>query len=432
MTDSDDRVLIVGAGPAGCISALILARAGIPVTLFEAQAELPTDLRASTFHPPTLDMLHELGLADRLVEQGLIADTYQFRDRRSGEAVTFDMGLLKGLTRYPYRLQCEQFKLTRVAAAALGDPVEFNPLYVHGTVGMGKTHLLSAIALEIRRRAPERKVLFLSAVRFMSSFVEAIKARDTVTFKKLFADIDVLLIDDMQFLQGKAAQQEFCHIFNVLDEAKHQVVIAGDLPPARLEGLDERMRSRLTGGLVAQIGAADFPMRRAILAKRAAQMKVNDPRLEIADAVLDFVARRVQGSGRELEGALNQIVAAQGLEKRPLSVDEAAATIRDLVAESHTRQVMIEDVLRAIIGHFNVPRQELLSARRHKSVVYPRQIGMYLAKTLTTRSLPEIGRKFGGRDHTTVLHAVRKIEKMMSEDPKVRDMVETLRNMLRE
>ncbi len=320
----------------------------------------------------------------------------------------------------------------RVATAEPEDPIEFNPLYIHGPVGTGKTHLMNSIAWEIRQRARDRKVLFLSAIRFMSSFVEALKAHDTISFKKRFADIDVLMIDDMQFLQGKAVQQEFCHIFNSLDESTHQIVIAGDQPPSRLEVLDDRMRSRLSGGLVAQIGPADFELRRGILDKRIGQMATTDTKIEIPPPVLDFLARRIQCSGREIEGALNRVFAAHSLNKLPITVEQAAELIRDLISESNMRQVMIEDILRAVSGHFNVSRQDLLSARRHKSVVFPRQVGMYLAKTLTTRSLPEIGRKFGGRDHTTVLHAVRKIEGMLGNDDTVNQSVDALSRQLRE
>ena len=310
--------------------------------------------------------------------------------------------------------------------------MEFNPLYIHGPVGTGKTHLLNAIAWESKARHPDRKILFLSAVRFMSSFVEAVKSKDTISFKKVFADVDLLLIDDMQFLQGKSVQQEFCHIFNALDTSKHQIVIAGDSAPSKLEMLDDRMRSRLSGGLVAQIGPTDFDIRRGILEKKLAQTLRGNTRIEISPSVLDFLARRIQSSGRELEGAMNRIIAAHSLNKRTITVEEAASSIQDLISEEQNRQIMIEDVLRTISGHFNVTKQDILSSRRHKTIVYPRQIGMYLAKVLTTRSLPEIGRKFGGRDHTTVLHAVRKIEKLINTDPSIKESIETLGNSLKE
>ena len=320
----------------------------------------------------------------------------------------------------------------RVSQPQKNIPVEFNPLYIHGPVGTGKTHLLNAIAWESKARHPERKILFLSAVRFMSSFVEAVKSKDTISFKKIFSDVDLLLIDDMQFLQGKSVQQEFCHIFNALDTSKHQIVVAGDSAPSKLEMLDDRMKSRLSGGLVAQIGPTDFDIRRGILEKKLAQTLRGNTRIEISPSVLDFLARRIQSSGRELEGAMNRIIAAHSLNKRPITVEEAALSIQDLISEEQNRQIMIEDVLRTISGHFNVTKQDILSSRRHKTIVYPRQIGMYLAKVLTTRSLPEIGRKFGGRDHTTVLHAVRKIEKLIQTNPSIKQSITTLENSLKE
>ncbi|VAW10195.1 Chromosomal replication initiator protein DnaA [hydrothermal vent metagenome] len=320
----------------------------------------------------------------------------------------------------------------RVTSARPGSGIEFNPLYIHGPVGVGKTHILNAMAWDIRRQNLGRKVMLLSAVRFMAGFVEALKARDVHGFKQSFADIDVLLIDDIQFLRGDKVQQEFCHIFNMAEAAGKQIVIAGDMAPSRLETLEERIRSRLSGGLAAPIGPVDPEMRRGILDARAKHLITSGQAAEIPSEVLNFIARRVQGSGRDLEGVLNQLVAQEKVGPTPITIDAAAAVIRDIVAETPARQIMIEDVLRAVTGHFNVSRADLLSSRRHKSIVYPRQVGMYLAKTLTTRSLPEIGRKFGGRDHTTVLHAVRKIERLVGEDVGVRNSVDVLRNVLRD
>jgi len=320
----------------------------------------------------------------------------------------------------------------RVTSARTGDGIEFNPLYIHGPVGVGKTHILNAMAADIRQQNSGRKVMLLSAVRFMAGFVEALKARDVHGFKQSFANIDVLLIDDIQFLRGDKVQQEFCHIFNMLEAAGKQIVIAGDMAPSRLETLEERIRSRLSGGLAAPIGPVDPEMRRGILDARARQLVETGQAKSIPGEVLNFIARRVQGSGRDLEGVLNQLAAQEKLGRQPITVDAAAAVIHDIVAQMPSRQIMIEDVLRAVTGHFNVSRADLLSARRHKSVVYPRQVGMYLAKILTTRSLPEIGRKFGGRDHTTVLHAVRKIERLVGEDVSVRNSVDVLRNVLRD
>lgn len=318
----------------------------------------------------------------------------------------------------------------RVASAEPGDAIEFNPLYIHGAVGVGKTHILNAIAWEIARRRGGRKVMMLSAVRFMTGFVDALKVRELHAFKESFSEIDVLLIDDIQFLRGDKVQQEFCHIFNLLDSGKRQVIVTGDVAPSRLESLDDRMRSRLSGGLVAQVGPVDLEMRRGILDERARQMSKSGGGVDLPARVLDFIARRVQGSGRDLEGVLNRLVAQNKLGSTPISIDAASEIIKDFVSEAPPRQIMIEDVMRAVVGHFNVSRADLISPRRHKSVVYPRQVGMYLAKVLTTRSLPEIGRKFGGRDHTTVLHAVRKIERLATEDKSTRDVIETLKDTL--
>ena len=320
----------------------------------------------------------------------------------------------------------------RVVSAVPGAPLEYNPLYIHGPVGVGKTHILNAMAWSIRQRNDGRKVMLLSAVRFMAGFVEALKSGEIYGFKQSFASIDVLFIDDIQFLRGDKVQQEFCHLFNMLEAAGKQIVVAGDMAPSRLETLEERIRSRLSGGLSAPIGPVDPEMRRGILDVRARHLVETGQAAEIPAEVLNFIARRVQGSGRDLEGVLNQLVAQEKVGRTPVSIDAAASVIRDIVAEAPARQIMIEDVLRAVTGHFNVSRADLLSARRHKSVVYPRQVGMFLAKTLTTRSLPEIGRRFGGRDHTTVLHAVRKIDRLVGEDNGVRESVDALRTVLRD
>ncbi|MFV2035489.1 MAG: DnaA ATPase domain-containing protein, partial [Halocynthiibacter sp.] len=240
----------------------------------------------------------------------------------------------------------------RVTSARPGDAIEFNPLYIHGQVGVGKTHILNAMAGEIRNQNSGRKVMLLSAVRFMAGFVEALKARDVHGFKQSFANTDVLLIDDIQFLRGDKVQQEFCHIFNMLEAAGKQIVIAGDMAPSRLETLEERIRSRLSGGLAAPIGPVDPEMRRGILDARARQLVETGQAKTIPGEVLNFIARRVQGSGRDLEGVLNQLAAQEKLGRTPITVDAAAEVIRDIVAQMPARQIMIEDVLRAVTGHF--------------------------------------------------------------------------------
>ena len=307
----------------------------------------------------------------------------------------------------------------RVAGMAPGQTLSFNPLYIHSAAGLGKTHLLNALASHIRLAQPTRKVLVLTAERFMYGFIHAIRARDTLAFKDQFQNVDVLLIDDFQFLQGKAMQQEFHHAFNSLVDAKRQVVIAADVPPAQLDTIDQRMRSRLLGGLVIDIELPDAVQRRKIVDLRYALMVKADPACAISPEVLGLVAERISGGGRELEGALNKLVAYQQFNRSAITLDLANMVLRDASGAAETSRIKIEDILKVVSRHFNVGRTDLLSARRAREVVMPRQIGMYLAKKLTARSLPEIGRRFGGRDHSTVLHAVRKIDELMKVDEKV-------------
>ena len=328
-------------------------------------------------------------------------------------AQTFDSFIVGGSNQLAHAGVC------RVAEAAPGASLSFNPLYVHAQAGLGKTHLLNAVCHRIRERRPGRKVLFLTAERFMYCFAMALKQRDTISFKDQFHSIDVLLIDDFQFLQGKTMQQEFCYTFNSLVDAQRQVIVAADVPPAQLDLLDMRMRSRLMGGLVVDIELPDLDLRRRILDSRYALVRQRDASLVVPDEVLEFIANRITGSGRELEGALNRIAAYLQFNRAPIDLDLAAMVLRDMSANPDSARIKIDDILKVVGRHFNVARTDLLSPRRARSVVVPRQIGMYLAKKMTARSLPEIGRRFGGRDHSTVLHAVRKIEGQLQTDDKL-------------
>jgi chromosomal replication initiator protein len=307
----------------------------------------------------------------------------------------------------------------RVANASTGAALTFNPLFIHSAAGLGKTHLLNAIAAKIRSQQPNRKVLMLTAERFMYGFIHAIRQRDTLAFKDQFQSIDVLLIDDFQFLQGKAIQQEFCHAFNSLVDSKRQVVVAADVPPAQLDSIDQRMRSRLMGGLVIDIETPDLEQRQKIIDVRHRAMLKAEGASAIAPDVLELIANRITGGGRELEGALNRVVAYQQFNKSPITLDLASMVLRDAVGTADLGRIKIDDILKIVGRHFNVGRTDLLSPRRARAVVMPRQIGMYLAKKLTARSLPEIGRRFGGRDHSTVLHAVRKIDEQIKGDEKL-------------
>jgi chromosomal replication initiator protein len=319
----------------------------------------------------------------------------------------------------------------RVAEQPAGSPVRINPLFIHSAAGLGKTHLLNAIAWHIRRTQPGRSILYVSAERFMYHFLAALKARDMLAFKDFFQSVDVLLIDDFQFLQGRTMQQEFCHTFNSLVDAKRQVVIAADVPPSQLDKIDERMRSRLNGGLVVDIDRPDRELRLAILRRKLALARERDPAVQVGEDVLEYIASVVTGGGRELEGALNRVIATQNLiGGGAITVDLAARALKDLTGPSENQPVRIDDILRVVGRHYNVPKADLLSPRRARSIVLPRQIGMYLAKKLTSRSLPEIGRRFGGRDHSTVLHAVRKIEREIEKDENLRREIELLTRLI--
>jgi chromosomal replication initiator protein len=255
----------------------------------------------------------------------------------------------------------------------------------------------------------------------MYGFIQAVRQRDTLSFKDQFNDIDVLLIDDFQFLQGKAIQQEFCHAFNSLVDQRRQVVIAADVPPSQLDAIDQRMRSRMMGGLVIDIEGPDEELRHKITKVRYEQMLARDPAQTLPQDVLELIAERTMGGGRELEGALNRIIAYQQFNNTPVTLDLASVVLRDAsgTGSMDPGRIKIDDILKIVGRHYNVAKSDLLSPRRSRTVVVPRQIGMYLAKKLTSRSLPEIGRRFGGRDHSTVLHAVRKIDEQVRVDEKL-------------
>jgi chromosomal replication initiator protein len=266
----------------------------------------------------------------------------------------------------------------------------------------------------------------------MYGFVAALKAQTAIAFKESLRSIDLLIFDDAQFLQGKSIQTEFCHALNALVDAGRQVVVAADRPPGDLEALEERVRSRLAGGLCVEMGALDEPLRIKILEARIAAAKVTQPNFEVSPAVLTFVARAITSNGRDLDGAVNRLLAHTTLTGAALNVETAEIAIRDLVRTHEPKRVKIEDIQKLVASHYSVTRADILSSRRTATVVKPRQIAMYLAKTLTLRSLPEIGRRFGGRDHTTVLHAVRKIEGLSHADRALNDELELLKRMLQD
>ncbi|MFN3348302.1 chromosomal replication initiator protein DnaA [Pseudorhodoplanes sp.] len=317
----------------------------------------------------------------------------------------------------------------QVAAARRGDLVMFNPLYIHAGVGLGKTHLLQAITWA-GNASGERKVLYLTAERFMYGFATALKTQNAIAYKEALRGIDVLVIDDLQFLTGKSMQAEFCHTLNALIDAGRQVVIAADRPPSELETLDDRVRSRLAGGLVVEMGPLGEELRFEILKNRIMAARAHHPGFDVPDNVASFIAKSVTHNGRDLEGALNRLLALSKLSGQPMTMEVAEREVRDLIRPQEPKRVKIEDIQRVVARQYNVSRSDLLSSRRTANVVRPRQVAMYLAKTLTLRSLPEIGRRFGGRDHTTVLHAVRKIEHLLGSDTALADEVEALKRQL--
>jgi chromosomal replication initiator protein len=319
----------------------------------------------------------------------------------------------------------------QVATTRRTDPVMFNPLYIHAGVGLGKTHLLQSITWA-GNGGGERKVLYLTAEKFMYGFASAIKSQTALAFKESLRGIDVLVIDDLQFLQGKSTQAEFCHTLNALIDAGRQVVIAADRPPLDLESLDDRVRSRLAGGLVVEMGSLSEDLRLEILKARVAAARQHHAGFDVPAPVLAYIAKTVTHNGRDLEGAVTRLLAHNKLTGYPVTLEMAEREVRDLIRPQEPKRVKIEDIQRVVARQYNVSRADLLSSRRTANVVRPRQVAMYLAKTLTLRSLPEIGRRFGGRDHTTVLHAVRKIEGLVGSDNGLAQEIEGLKRQLQD
>ena len=301
----------------------------------------------------------------------------------------------------------------------------YNPLFLYGGVGLGKTHLMHAIGWHIRGRHSNRRVVYLSAEKFMYQFIRALRFQDTMAFKEQFRSVDVLMIDDVQFINGKEnTQEEFFHTFNDLVGNNRQVVVSADKSPSDLEGMEERLRSRLGWGLVADIHGTTTELRVGILQSKAEHLGVAVP-----PKVLEFLAHKITASVRELEGALNRIVAHSTLVGRDITLETCQEVLQDLL-RAHERRVTIEEIQKRVAEHFNIRFADMHSARRSRAVARPRQVAMYLSKHLTSRSLPEIGRKFGGRDHTTVMYAVQKVEELRQADPSFDEDVELLRRML--
>ena len=308
---------------------------------------------------------------------------------------------------------------------AESEDVPFNPLFLYGGVGLGKTHLMHSIAHEIKKRNPLRRVIYMSAEKFMYHFIKALRFKNTVAFKEQFRNVDVLMIDDVQFISGKeSTQEEFFHTFNALIDQRKQLIISADKSPQDLEGIEERMRSRLGWGLVADIHPLTYELRLGIL-----QAKEEKLSTRISATILEFLAHKITSNVRELEGALNRLSAFSSLVGRDINLDMVQDLLKDLLKSSQ-KKVNIEEIQKKVSQHFNVKVSDMSSARRSRTVARPRQVAMYLSKNLTSRSLPEIGRRFGNRDHTTVIHAVRKVEELMNKDAGFDEDVQLLIRML--
>jgi len=323
-------------------------------------------------------------------------------------------------------------ELAHAAARRVAETLDvtFNPLFLYGGVGLGKTHLMHAIAWDLKERFPDAQVLYLSAEQFMHLFVRALREQNTFDFKETFRNVDVLMVDDVQFIAGKrSTQQEFFHTFNALVEMGKQIVISGDRAPVDMEELDSRIASRLQSGLVVDIHPTDYELRLSVLQHKAGILGQKYPHVRFADGVLEFLARKIASNIRELEGALNRLYATGDLVGREVTEDFARDNLADILRASD-RKVTMDEILKKVCDYYKIRQVDILSQNRQRAIARPRQMAMYLCKRLTTRSLPEIGKKFGGRDHTTILYGVRKIEELMQIDSQIAEDAELLRRML--
>ena len=308
---------------------------------------------------------------------------------------------------------------------AQSEVVSFNPLFLYGGVGLGKTHLMHAVAWNIKKRNPKKNVVYLTAEKFLYQFIKALRFKNIMSFKEQFRSVDVLMIDDVQFIIGKDnTQEEFFHTFNTLIDKKRQIIISADKSPADLDGLEDRLKSRLGWGLVADIHPLTYELRLGIL-----QAKAEQKSLQLKQEVMEFLANKITNNVREMEGALNRLAVHASIQDSEISVDLVKDVLKDLL-RTNSRKITIDEIQKKVVEHYNIKLSDMHSPRRSRSVARPRQVAMYLAKSITTRSLPEIGRKFGGRDHTTVIHAIKTIEEIMVNDPNLAEDIELLTRIL--
>ncbi len=313
---------------------------------------------------------------------------------------------------------------------AEGGPVAFNPLFFYGGTGLGKTHLMHAIAWELQNKNPELKVVYLSAELFMFRFVQAIREDSVMDFKEMFRSVDVLMVDDVQFFAGKnSTQEEFFHTFNALVGQNKQIIISADRAPDDIKGLEERIKSRIQCGLVVDLHPTDYELRLGILQNKVETYQQQYGDLVINDGVLEFLAQRISSNIRVLEGALTRLFAFASLVGREITLELAQDCLSDILRAS-SRKVTVEEIQRKVSEHYNIRMSDIIGPRRVRIIARPRQVAMYLSKKLTTRSLPDIGRRFGGRDHTTIMHGVRRIEELKGHDSQIVEDLELLRRSL--
>jgi len=313
---------------------------------------------------------------------------------------------------------------------AEGGPVTFNPLFLYGGVGLGKTHLMHAIAWELRARRPDMNVLYLSAEQFMYRFVQALRDRKMMDFKEIFRSVDVLMVDDVQFIAGKGStQEEFFHTFNALVDQNKQIIISADRAPGEIKDLEERVKSRLQCGLIVDLHPTDYELRLGILQSKVEQQQLVYPDLKVEAGVLEFLALRISTNVRVLEGALTRLFAFASLVGRKIDLDLTQDCLADVLRASE-RKITVEEIQRKVSEHYNIRLSDMIGPKRLRSYARPRQVAMYLCKKLTSRSLPEIGRRFGGRDHTTVMHGVKRIDELRQQDGQIAEDLELLRRSL--
>ena len=323
-------------------------------------------------------------------------------------------------------------ELAHAAAKRVGEggPVTFNPLFLYGGVGLGKTHLMHAIAWELQTRRPDLNVLYLSAEQFMYRFVQALRDRKMMDFKEIFRSVDVLMVDDVQFIAGKdSTQEEFFHTFNALVDQNKQIIISADRAPGEIKDLEDRVKSRLQCGLVVDLHPTDYELRLGILQSKVEQQRLTYPDLKLDGGVLEFLAHRISTNVRVLEGALTRLFAFASLVGREITMELTQDCLADVLRASE-RKITVEEIQRKVSEHYNIRLSDMIGPKRLRSYARPRQIAMYLCKKMTSRSLPEIGRRFGGRDHTTVMHGVRRIEELKQQDGQIAEDLEMLRRAL--